>query len=296
VIAEFNRLMQRGHQFTTAYVLQAKRTEEKVNREILKVLKCLLSQFRRSWENCPSLLPLVQSCYYHMHRATSTKPNWWSMARIDWQLTSWMLCERFTKNWRKKEDLSVIREERMNFLYPVLKEAILFFWLVRGRCSHTISRQNGQGLSKWWKLSLNGQGLRCLNASGGNSVRRPKCDRGFSTMDDNLPDPSAFKTWPLHSGPSLRGYAVSMMYRSWPSIFIRVLVFFFLVSLSLELLSSLLSFGISWGKFLQQRPYQWFVCLSDCKADEHSPCRVVELQVRITPNREWIFPAHTSDG
>jgi len=57
VISESNRLMQTEHHFVTAYIHQANETIERVNREILKVLKSLLSEFRLSQESWPEVIP-----------------------------------------------------------------------------------------------------------------------------------------------------------------------------------------------------------------------------------------------
>jgi len=56
VISELNRLMQTEHHFVTAYIHQANGTIERVNREILKVLKSLLSELRLSQESWPGVI------------------------------------------------------------------------------------------------------------------------------------------------------------------------------------------------------------------------------------------------
>ena len=49
----------------TAYIHQANRTIERVNREILKVSKSFLSQFRLPQESWPGVIPLVQNALNH---------------------------------------------------------------------------------------------------------------------------------------------------------------------------------------------------------------------------------------
>jgi hypothetical protein len=57
--------MQTEHHFVTAYIHQENGTIERVNREILQVLKTLLSEFRLSQESWPGVIPFVQSGLNH---------------------------------------------------------------------------------------------------------------------------------------------------------------------------------------------------------------------------------------
>jgi hypothetical protein len=60
IIAEFNRVFQTDRHFTTAYSPQINGAVERVNREILKILKSLTSEFRMPWHQWYKLLPLIQ--------------------------------------------------------------------------------------------------------------------------------------------------------------------------------------------------------------------------------------------
>jgi len=61
VVAELNDILKTKHHFTTAYSPKSNGTVERVNREIMKVLRSLVSEFKISWNEWASLLPLVQS-------------------------------------------------------------------------------------------------------------------------------------------------------------------------------------------------------------------------------------------
>jgi len=61
VVAELNDILKTKHHFTTAYFPKSNGTVERVNREIMKVLRSLVSEFKISWNEWASLLPLVQS-------------------------------------------------------------------------------------------------------------------------------------------------------------------------------------------------------------------------------------------
>jgi hypothetical protein len=63
--SELNRLIHTEHHFVIAYIHQANGTIERVNREILNVLKSLLSEFRLSQQSSPGMIPLVQSALNH---------------------------------------------------------------------------------------------------------------------------------------------------------------------------------------------------------------------------------------
>jgi len=61
VVAELNDILKTKHHFTTAYSPKNNGTAERVNREMVKVLRSLVSEFKTSWNEWQSLLPLVQS-------------------------------------------------------------------------------------------------------------------------------------------------------------------------------------------------------------------------------------------
>jgi hypothetical protein len=61
VVAELNDIFKTKHHFTTAYSPKSNGTVERVNGEIMKVLRSLVSEFKISWNELASLLPLVQS-------------------------------------------------------------------------------------------------------------------------------------------------------------------------------------------------------------------------------------------
>ena len=60
LVAELNDILETKHHFTTAYSPKSNGTVERVNREIMKVLRSLVSEFKISWNEWASLLPLVQ--------------------------------------------------------------------------------------------------------------------------------------------------------------------------------------------------------------------------------------------
>jgi hypothetical protein len=49
VVAELNDILKTKHHFTTAYSPKSNGTVERVNREIMKVLRSLVSEFKISW-------------------------------------------------------------------------------------------------------------------------------------------------------------------------------------------------------------------------------------------------------
>jgi hypothetical protein len=57
VVAELNDILKTKHQFTTAYSPKSNGTVERVDREIMKVLRSLVSDFKISWNEWTSLLP-----------------------------------------------------------------------------------------------------------------------------------------------------------------------------------------------------------------------------------------------
>jgi transposase InsO family protein len=61
VMAELNDILKTKHYFTIAYSPKSNGTVERFNREIMKVLRSLVSEFKISWNEWASLLPLVQS-------------------------------------------------------------------------------------------------------------------------------------------------------------------------------------------------------------------------------------------
>jgi hypothetical protein len=61
VVAELNDILKTKHHFTTAYSPKSNGTVKRVNREIMQVLRSLVSEFKKSWNEWESLLPLVQS-------------------------------------------------------------------------------------------------------------------------------------------------------------------------------------------------------------------------------------------
>jgi len=61
VVAELNDILKTKHRFTTAYSPKSNGTVERVNREIMKVLRSLVSECKISWNEWESLLSLVQS-------------------------------------------------------------------------------------------------------------------------------------------------------------------------------------------------------------------------------------------
>jgi hypothetical protein len=60
-VSELNDILKIKHHFTTAYSPKSNCTVERVNREIMKVLRSLVSEFKISWNEWASLLPLLQS-------------------------------------------------------------------------------------------------------------------------------------------------------------------------------------------------------------------------------------------
>jgi len=60
-VAELNDILKTKHHFTTANSPKTNGTVERVNREIMKVLRSLVSEFKISWNEWASTLPLVQS-------------------------------------------------------------------------------------------------------------------------------------------------------------------------------------------------------------------------------------------
>ena len=65
VVSELNRPMQTENHFVTAYNHQATETIKRVNREMLEVLKSLLSELCLSEESRPGMIPSVQSALNH---------------------------------------------------------------------------------------------------------------------------------------------------------------------------------------------------------------------------------------
>ena len=61
VVAELNDVLKTKHHFTTAYSPKSNGTVERVNREIVTVLRSLVSEVKITWNEWASLLPLVQS-------------------------------------------------------------------------------------------------------------------------------------------------------------------------------------------------------------------------------------------
>jgi hypothetical protein len=61
VVAELDDILKTKHHFTTAYSSKSNGTVERVNREIMKVLRSLVSQFKINWNEWARLLPLVQN-------------------------------------------------------------------------------------------------------------------------------------------------------------------------------------------------------------------------------------------
>jgi hypothetical protein len=58
---ELNDILKTKHLFKTAYSPKSNGAVERVDKEIMKLLRSLVSEFQRSWNDWASLLPLVQS-------------------------------------------------------------------------------------------------------------------------------------------------------------------------------------------------------------------------------------------
>jgi transposase InsO family protein len=72
VIKEFNRILQINHHVTTAYSPWANGTVEKVNHDIQKLLRSLLSEWQMESSQWPLLLPLIHSVLNHLPSPSRT--------------------------------------------------------------------------------------------------------------------------------------------------------------------------------------------------------------------------------
>jgi len=68
VVAELNDILKTKHHFTTVYSPKSNGTVERVNREIMKILRSLVSEFKISWNEWVTLVPLVQSALNNYSR------------------------------------------------------------------------------------------------------------------------------------------------------------------------------------------------------------------------------------
>ena len=66
VIKEFNRILQINHRMTTAYSPWANGTVDKVNNDIQKLLRSLLSEWQMESSQWPLVLPMIQSVLNHL--------------------------------------------------------------------------------------------------------------------------------------------------------------------------------------------------------------------------------------